>query len=107
MSNKKIQISISAGKIITVTLSQIVLIFMAILSIFPFVWMICSSFKSNTEIIKSSTEKIVVLPDAIRPSFLNDESDIRRIKEQEEKEKYWNEVEMKKPESERFHLSDG
>lgn len=52
MSNKKIQISISAGKIITVTLSQIVLIFMAILSIFPFVWMIASSLKSNTEMFQ-------------------------------------------------------
>lgn len=80
---------------------HIILLLGAFFMLFPFVWMICSSFKSNTEIIKSSTEKIVVLPDAIRPSFLNDESDIRRIKEQEEKEKYWNEVEMKKPESER------
>lgn len=52
MSNKKIQISISAGKIITVTLSQIVLIFMAILSIFPFIWMIASSLKSNVEMFQ-------------------------------------------------------
>lgn len=52
MSNKKIQISISAGRIITITLSQIVLIFMAILSIFPFVWMIASSLKSNTEMFQ-------------------------------------------------------
>ena len=52
MSNKKIQISISAGKIITVTLSQIVLIFMAVLSIFPFIWMIASSLKSNVEMFQ-------------------------------------------------------
>lgn len=62
MSNKKIQISISAGRIITITLSQIVLIFMAILSIFPFVWMIASSLKSNTEMFQFPPKIFPAIP---------------------------------------------
>ncbi len=80
---------------------HILLILGSIFMLFPFVWMICASFKSNQEIIKSSTEKIVVLPDSIRPSFLNDADDKKRIQEQAEKDKDWYEKEMKKPENER------
>lgn len=74
---------------------HVLLILGAIFMLFPFVWMICASFKSNQEIIKSSTEKIVVLPDSIRPSFLNDKDDIKRIQEQAEKDQAWKVVEEK------------
>lgn len=52
MKKSKIQISISAGKIISFSLSQIILIFLAILSIFPFVWMLASSLKTNAEMFQ-------------------------------------------------------
>lgn len=68
---------------------HILLILGAFFMLFPFVWMISASFKSNQEIIKSPTDKIVLLPDSIRPSFLNDESDTKRIKEQKEIDDAW------------------
>ena len=68
---------------------HILLILGAFFMLFPFVWMISASFKSNQEIIKSPTDKIVLLPDSIRPSFLNDESDKKRIKEQKEIDDAW------------------
>lgn len=42
--------SISAGKITTTIITQLVLIVLAIMSLFPFAWMISSSLKSNVEI---------------------------------------------------------
>lgn len=68
---------------------HILLILGAFFMLFPFIWMISSSFKSNAEIIKSSTSGIVVLPDSVRPSFLNNEKDALRIKEQKEKDDAW------------------
>ena len=76
---------------------HIILILGAFFMLFPFVWMISASFKSNSEIIKSPTDKIVLLPDSIRPSFLNDESDRKRIQEQKELDDAW----YAKPENER------
>ncbi|MBQ0036025.1 MAG: carbohydrate ABC transporter permease [Firmicutes bacterium] len=52
MKNKKIQISISAGKVITFTISQLILIILAIMSLFPFVWMLASSLKTNAEMFQ-------------------------------------------------------
>ena len=68
---------------------HVILILGAFFMLFPFVWMISASFKSNSEIIKSPTDKIVLLPDSIRPSFLNDESDRKRIQEQKELDDAW------------------
>ncbi len=88
---------------------HILLILGAFFMLFPFVWMICASFKSNQEIIKSSTEKIVVLPDSIRPRFLNDKDDTDRIHDQEGKDKAWQVVEDKflKPLQEKTKLETG
>ena len=74
---------------------HILLILGAFFMLFPFVWMISASFKSNDEIIKSSTEKIVLLPDSIRPSFLNDSDDKKRIEERKAKDKAWEEEDYK------------
>lgn len=76
---------------------HILLILGAFFMLFPFVWMISASFKSNDEIIKSSTSGIVVLPDSIRPSFLNNEADKLRIQEHNKKVEEWN----KTPETDR------
>lgn len=54
----------------------------AIFMIFPFIWMITTSLKSEDEILKTG-KTIVVLPDLLRPSFLNGEEDTRRIAEHE------------------------
>jgi ABC-type glycerol-3-phosphate transport system permease component len=72
------------------------LIIGSIFMLFPFVWMISTSFKSEDEILNSS-KSIVILPDVARPSFLNGEEDIARIKNKEEKAKeYFAEMEKKK-----------
>jgi len=52
MKENKIRISISAGRVITFTLSQIILIVLSIMSLFPFVWMIGSSLKGNSEMFQ-------------------------------------------------------
>jgi len=52
MKDKKFKVSISAGRVITFTLSQLILIILAIMSIFPFVWMIGSSLKGNAEMFQ-------------------------------------------------------
>lgn len=60
----------------------------SIFMIFPFVWMIMTSFKSEDEILKTG-KTIVLLPDQMRPSFLNGEEDKKRIAEhQRQKELY-------------------
>jgi multiple sugar transport system permease protein len=64
--------------------------------LFPFVWMITTSFKSQDEIL-STSKSIVILPDVARPSFLNGKDDIARIEKKKEEARRWNE-EMAKPE---------
>jgi len=58
------------------------LIIGAIFMIFPFIWMIMTSFKSEDEILKTG-KAIVLLPDQLRPSILNGEEDRKRIAEHE------------------------
>lgn len=52
MKENKIKISISAGRVITFTLSQLILISLSIMSIFPFVWMLGSSLKGNADMFQ-------------------------------------------------------
>ncbi|MBF0543533.1 MAG: carbohydrate ABC transporter permease [Candidatus Riflebacteria bacterium] len=52
--------------------------------IFPFIWMISTSFKSEEEVLDTS-RSIAVLPDLLRPSFLNNQGDWARIKAREKK----------------------
>jgi len=78
---------------------HILLIIGAVFMLFPFVWMIATSFKSQDEIL-STSKSIVILPDIARPSFLNGADDLARIKKKEEEARRWNE-EMTKPEEER------
>lgn len=52
MKNKKFSVSISAGRVITFTLSQLILISLSVMSLFPFVWMIGSSLKGNSEMFQ-------------------------------------------------------
>ncbi|HNW35655.1 MAG TPA: carbohydrate ABC transporter permease [Candidatus Ozemobacteraceae bacterium] len=58
------------------------LIIGSIFMVFPFIWMIMTSFKSEDEILKTG-KTIVLLPDLARPSFLNGEEDRKRIAEHE------------------------
>ncbi len=71
----------------------------AIFMLFPFVWMITTSFKSQDEIL-STSKSIVILPDVARPSFLNGEDDIKRINKKDEEARRW-EAEMAKPADQR------
>lgn len=52
MKNKKFSVSISTGRVITFTLSQLILISLSVMSLFPFVWMIGSSLKGNSEMFQ-------------------------------------------------------
>ncbi|HOY68779.1 MAG TPA: carbohydrate ABC transporter permease, partial [Candidatus Ozemobacteraceae bacterium] len=54
----------------------------SIFMIFPFVWMIMTSFKSEDEILRTG-KTIVLLPDLVRPSFLNNAEDQKRIDDHE------------------------
>ncbi|HEY9072353.1 MAG TPA: carbohydrate ABC transporter permease [Candidatus Ozemobacteraceae bacterium] len=54
----------------------------SIFMIFPFVWMIMTSFKSEDEILRTG-KTIVLLPDLVRPSFLNGPEDQKRIDDHE------------------------
>lgn len=81
---------------------HIILLLGAFFMIFPFIWMIFSSLKSPEEIL-SPSEKIVILPDRLRPSFLNDADDKKRIENHEKDVEKWQE-ELKLPESKRNHL---
>lgn len=49
MKDKKTS-SITTGRIVTTILTQTVLVILAIMSLFPFIWMVSSSLKGNTEI---------------------------------------------------------
>lgn len=63
-------------------LIHLMLIIGAIFMIFPFIWMVMTSFKSEDEILRTG-KSIVLLPDLVRPSFLNGEEDRKRIAEHE------------------------
>lgn len=69
-------------------LVHVILIFGSFLMIFPFIWMVMTSFKSEDEILKTG-KRIVLLPDAWRPSFLNSEEDRKRIEQTEYYKKLW------------------
>lgn len=75
------------------------LIMGAIFMLFPFVWMIATSFKSQDEILTTS-KKIVLLPDAVRPGFLNGEEELKRIKARDLEVQRW-EAEQAKPADQR------
>lgn len=67
--------------------------------LFPFVWMISTSFKGDDEILTTSKE-IVLLPDVARPDFLNSQEDRDRIERRAERQRLW-EKEQEKPAGER------
>ncbi|MBF0406024.1 MAG: carbohydrate ABC transporter permease [Candidatus Riflebacteria bacterium] len=50
----------------------------AVFMLFPFVWMISTSFKAEEEVLDTS-RSISVFPDLLRPSFLNSDGDRKRI----------------------------
>lgn len=90
---------------------HILLLIGSFFMIFPFIWMISTSFKSESEIINTS-KSIVLLPDLARPSFLNNQEDIKRINKKKQIEQKYLE-EQKKPPKERnpkikkpFHFWD-
>lgn len=62
--------------------THILLIIGSVFMLFPFVWMISTSFKSESEVLAGS-KSIVLLPDCLRPSFLNSPEDQARIDELE------------------------
>ncbi len=74
---------------------HILLIIGSIFMLFPFVWMITTSVKGEDEILNSS-KSIVILPDSLRPDFLNSDEDRQRIARREEREKAYYE-EMARP----------
>ncbi|MFA6750295.1 MAG: carbohydrate ABC transporter permease, partial [Candidatus Riflebacteria bacterium] len=78
---------------------HVILILGAIFMLFPFIWMISTSFKSQDEIL-STTKDIVLLPDSIRPEFFNGPEEKERIERKKADAKRWEE-EQAKPESER------
>jgi multiple sugar transport system permease protein len=75
------------------------LIIGGIFMLFPFVWMIATSFKGDDEILTTS-KKIVLLPDVVRPDFLNSQEDRDRIERRAERQRLW-EKEQEKPAAER------
>jgi len=78
---------------------HVLLIVGSIFMLFPFIWMIATSFKSQDEILTTS-KSIVLLPDLARPSFLNGEEETARIERKKEEAKVW-EAEQAKPPAER------
>ena len=62
MKDKKSS-SITFGRIVTTILTQIILIILAFMSLFPFIWMVSSSLKGNTEIFSYPPR---LLPDVPR-----------------------------------------
>ncbi|MDD3145890.1 MAG: carbohydrate ABC transporter permease [Candidatus Riflebacteria bacterium] len=70
-----------------------------IFMLFPFIWMIATSFKSQDEILTTS-KKIVLLPDIARPGFLNGPEEEKRITRKEEEAKLW-QAEQAKPAEQR------
>lgn len=78
---------------------HVILILGAIFMLFPFIWMISTSFKSQDEIL-STTKDIVLLPDSVRPEFFNGPEEANRVERKKADAKRWEE-EQAKPESER------
>jgi len=78
---------------------HVILILGAIFMLFPFIWMISTSFKSQDEIL-STTKDIVLLPDSVRPEFFNGPEEADRVERKKADAKRWEE-EQAKPESER------
>ena len=78
---------------------HVLLILGSIFMLFPFIWMIATSFKSQDEILTTS-KSIVLLPDLARPSFLNGEEETARIERKKEEAKAW-EAEQARPQAER------
>ncbi|PKL44810.1 MAG: hypothetical protein CVV41_05440 [Candidatus Riflebacteria bacterium HGW-Riflebacteria-1] len=72
------------------------LIIGGIFMLFPFVWMITTSFKGDDEILTTS-KSIVLLPDSVRPGFLNSAEDEARIARRSERERLWNLEQEKAP----------
>ena len=62
MKDKKSS-SITFGRIVTTILMQVILIILAFMSLFPFIWMVSSSLKGNTEIFSYPPR---LLPDVPR-----------------------------------------
>ena len=75
------------------------LIIGGIFMLFPFVWMITTSFKGDDEILNTS-KSIVLLPDSARPDFLNSKEDEERIARRTERSRLWD-LEQAKPAEER------
>ena len=63
----------------------------AVFMMFPFLWMISTSFKSEGEILSGSKD-IVLLPDSVRPGFLNSPEDLERITNRKKREMQYNEA---------------
>ncbi len=78
---------------------HVLLILGSIFMLFPFIWMIATSFKSQDEILTTS-KSIVLLPDLARPSFLNGEEETARIERKKEEAKAW-QAEQARPQAER------
>lgn len=78
---------------------HVILILGAIFMLFPFIWMISTSFKSQDEIL-STTKDIVLLPDSIRPEYFNGPDEKERIERKKADAQRWEE-EQAKPESQR------
>ena len=78
---------------------HVILILGAIFMLFPFIWMISTSFKSQDEIL-STTKDIVLGPDSVRPEFFNGPEEADRVERKKADAKRWEE-EQAKPESER------
>lgn len=79
------------------------LIIGSIFMLFPFVWMITTSFKSEEEIL-STSKSIVITPnwvkDALRPGFMTSEETMARIENEQQRWEAWN-AEQQKTEEER------
>ncbi|HNX76203.1 MAG TPA: carbohydrate ABC transporter permease [Candidatus Rifleibacterium sp.] len=75
------------------------LIIGSIFMLFPFIWMIATSFKSQDEIL-STSKKIVLLPDLARPGFLNGAEEKARINRKNDEAAAW-QAEQAKPAAER------
>ncbi len=71
----------------------------AVFMLFPFIWMIATSFKSQDEILTTS-KKIVLLPDIARPGFLNGEEEQKRLDRKEKEAELW-QAEQAKPADQR------
>ncbi len=67
------------------------LIIGSVFMLFPFLWMVATSFKSEDEILKTG-RSIVFLPDLARPRFLDDAAATARKENREKQIREWNEA---------------